>query len=246
MVRGEINFALNLSYGDAIFLQDSAGNNTALQNAFYMQYVVNGIILPILSVFGVFGNILTMVVLWRREMHSTTILFLRALVLTDTGIIVVVALTVTPFTLSFFHPGLWYFKDVIYPNVFTPVTYIVMVIQQCNVWITVSTPGLFSQFDFLFDPIVFIQWIAFGNTLFVTNSSVNFLIYTAVGRRFRKVLLKMFKKIFGQSVFSRSRNSGSSSDHELLETLRSTVHYRDSEVTQVNDIHKLEKIRLTS
>lgn len=73
MVRGEINFALNLSYGDAIFLQDSAGNNTALQNAFYMQYVVNGIILPILSVFGVFGNILTMVVLWRREMHSTTI-----------------------------------------------------------------------------------------------------------------------------------------------------------------------------
>lgn len=387
MVKGEINFALNLSYGDATFLQDNAGNNTALQNAFYMQYVVNGIVLPILSVFGVIGNILTMVVLWRREMHSTTILFLRALVLTDTGIIVVVALTVTPFTLSFFHPELWYFKDVIYPNVFTPVTYIVMVIQQCNVWITVSvsveryisichpfkaakictkrrtwiilfaicgistiyniprifanrskspcssqdvrecymlvdttfgkttfytkvymvwmyavliyiipltllavlncliimelmrmrarrigtniqddneanlslvlvlivivficcqTPGLFSQFDFLFDPIVFIEWIAFGNTLFVTNSSVNFLIYTAVGRRFRKVLLKMFKTIFGQSVFSRSRNSGSSSDHELLETLRSTVHYRDSEVTQVNDIHKLEKIKLTS
>ncbi|XP_022314670.1 FMRFamide receptor-like [Crassostrea virginica] len=386
MVVSEINFALNLSYGDTAYLQDNWGNNTALQNAFYMQYVVNGIVLPILAVFGVLGNILTMIVLWRREMHSTTILFLRALVLTDTGIIVVVAATVTPFTLSFFHAELGYFKDVVYPNVFTPVTYIVMVIQQCNVWITVSvsveryisichpfkaakictkrrtwiilfaicvisviyniprcfasrtkspcspndtslcymlvdttfgkttfytkvymvwmyavliyiipltllavlncliimelmrmrarrigtniqddneanlslvlvlivivficcqTPGLFSQFDFLFDPIVFLQWIAFGNTLFVTNSSVNFLIYTAVGRRFRKVLLKVFKTIFGKSIFSRSKNSGSSSDHELLETLRSQL-YRDSEVTQINDIHRLEKMKLTS
>lgn len=113
------------------------------------------------------------------------------------------------------------------------------------VFICCQTPGLFSQFDFLFDPIVFLQWIAFGNTLFVTNSSVNFLIYTAVGRRFRKVLLKVFKTIFGKSIFSRSKNSGSSSDHELLETLRSQL-YRDSEVTQINDIHRLEKMKLTS
>lgn len=67
MVRGEINFALNLSYGDATFLQDNAGNNTALQNAFYMQYVVNGIVLPILSVFGVIGNILTMVHFFKTD-----------------------------------------------------------------------------------------------------------------------------------------------------------------------------------
>ncbi|KAJ8318186.1 hypothetical protein KUTeg_003277 [Tegillarca granosa] len=374
----EVNFAINMTYGGE-FLQDN-GNGTELWEAFQLQYIFQGILLPIISLFGVIGNILTMVVLWRREMQSTTILFLRALVITDTGIIIVACVAISPFTIALFHPEMSLFKDVIYPNIYTAVNYTVMTIQLCNVWITVfvsveryiaichpfmatrictkrktwvslivisiiaviynipralatraktpclenqeegvcfvlvntafgesfmyvtvymvwmyaiiiyiipltllsvlniliikelmrmrerragtniqedseanlslvlvlivvvfilcQTPGLFAQFDFLFNGIVMLKWLAVSNTLFVTNSSVNFLIYTAVGRKFRKTLLKVFRRIFGKSILSDvSRSSRMSIGGCEMSQLYKPVN----EDTQIEN---LEKVRL--
>ena len=382
MVVHEINFAVNISYNGE-YMQDSC-NTSVCWEALYLQYVFNGILLPILSVFGILGNALTMAVLWRREMHSSTIIFMRGLVVTDTGIIIVACVAMAPYTLSFYHPELKYFTDVIYPNIYTPCTFLIMTIQQCNVWITVSTsieryiaichpfraskwiskrktkislivitiasiiyniprclafktktpceengetrdncfvvlttafgsspyyqiykvylyafliyviplcilfvlnlliilelmrmrqrragmniqedneanlslvlvlivvvfifcqtPGLLAQFDSLFDPIVMIKWLAVSNFLFVTNSSVNFLIYTAVGRKFRKVLMKFFSKVFRGSSFSEiSRASASRRSTVGGYELNNTNYTAVSEETQIEN---LEKMRL--
>ncbi|XP_069125196.1 FMRFamide receptor-like [Argopecten irradians] len=381
----ETNFALNLSYGGK-YIQDT-GNSTDQLDAFYMQYMCNGIALPIISVLGVIGNILTMMVLWRKEMQSTTILFLCALVLTDTGIIIVACVALTPYSISLFHPELWYYKDVIYPNLYTPVFFLIMSIQQCNVWITVSvsveryiaichpfraqkictrkktyitlivitvtsiayniprlfatmahkpcpepgpeipighdcytlvttdfgntlfytkvysvwmyasiiyiiplsvltilniliimelmrmrarragmniqddqeanlslvlvlivvvfilcqTPGLFAQFDFLFTTVMMIKWLAVSNILFVANSSVNFLIYTLVGQKFRRVLLGVLKNMFGRKVLSDvSRNSSRQSNglelnHRQYAPVNSETHVENVEKIRLND-----------
>lgn len=380
----ETNFALNLSYGGK-YLQDT-GNSTDLLNAFYMQYICNGIILPIISVLGIIGNILTMMVLWRKEMQSTTILFLCALVLTDTGIIIVACVALTPYTISLFHPELWYYKDVIYPNLYTAVFFLIMGIQQCNVWITVAvsveryisichpfraqkictrrktyitllvitvisiayniprllatkartpctdpgsvvppdhdcyllvttefgenfyytkvysvwlyasiiyivplcaltilniliimelmrmrarragmniqddqeanlslvlvlivvvfilcqTPGLFAQFDFLFNIVMMIKWLAVSNVLFVANSSVNFLIYTLVGQKFRRVLLSVLKNIFGRVLLSDASSRTSSRQTNGLEL----NHSQYAPVHSETQVENLEKVRL--
>ena len=54
------------------------------------------------------------------------------------------------------------------------------------VFILCQFPGLIAQFD-IFEFNVFLKWIAVSNILFVINSAVNFLIYTAFGSKFRKV-----------------------------------------------------------
>ncbi|XP_071130680.1 FMRFamide receptor-like [Mytilus edulis] len=378
----EINFALNLSYNNGEYLQDSC-NTSVCWDAIYLQYVFNGILLPILAVVGILGNALTMVVLWRREMHSSTIILMRGLVVTDTGIIIVACVAMTPYTLAFYHPELRYFKNVIYPNIYMPCTFLVMSIQQCNVWITVATsveryvsichpfkaskwiskkktkislaiitivsiiyniprclafktktpcvegqssgecfvlmttefggsdfyhfyqlylytfliyviplcsllvlnlliinelmrmrrrragmniqedneanlslvlvlivvvfllcqtPGLLAQFDTLFDPTVMIKYLAVSNFLFVTNSSVNFLIYTAVGRKFRKNLMKFFSRVFRGSSFSEiSRSSQSRRGTVGGYELNNTTYTAVSEETQIEN---LEKMRL--
>ncbi|KAJ8318828.1 hypothetical protein KUTeg_003919 [Tegillarca granosa] len=323
MVIHEINFAVSLEYSGEE-LQDYA-NDTATNEAFQLQYIFMGIMLPIISLFGVIGNILTMVVLWRKEMQSTTILFLRALVVTDTGILIFASIAISH-TLSLFHPELHYFKDVfcnvwitvfvsveryiaichpfiatrictkrktwisliaisiisvVYniPRLFatqpqTPcrkktdvecfelvttyfgksyfyitvymvwmfafIIYIIPLIllsvlntlliielmrmrkrrtgtniqddSEANlslvlvlivvVFILCQTPGLFAQFDFLFDKVVMLKWLAVSNTLFVMNSAVNFLIYTAAGRKFRKTLCKMLKRMSRKGIQS--------------------------------------------
>ena len=74
----EINLKINLTYGDNFM-----GNVT--RESMLWQFVCWGIFLPVVSLIGIVGNALTIVVLWRREMQSTTILYMRGLVLTDTG-----------------------------------------------------------------------------------------------------------------------------------------------------------------
>jgi len=79
------------------------------------------------------------------------------------------------------------------------------------VFICCQTPGLVAQFQFL-DKSTLLQWTCVSNTLFVFNSSVNFLIYTAVGRKFRKTLMKTFnvliKKPVNELKSSYSQNGG--------------------------------------
>lgn len=85
-----INFRLNVTHGDwSANDQDSNDTNIAL-------FILWGIVLPLIATAGLLGNILTIMVLWRREMHSSTILYLRGLVVTDTGILIGTVITLTP------------------------------------------------------------------------------------------------------------------------------------------------------
>ena len=332
-----IQLKINLSYGDE-YMTANISKDTAL-----WQFICWGVILPVIALLGLIGNALTMVVLWRKEMKSNTILYMRGLAVSDTGILITATFALTPFACANYlqNNALRYFNDNIYPIVYTPVNYVVMTMQACNVWITVSvsveryvaichpfnasrlctsrktlivlcsitlmsviynlprllatniqecakvnetsvtdcyylsdtmfgrtylyktvyhsvmytmiifviplvslfilnvfllqelmrmrnrrvgtnihsdnearhslvlvlivvvfilcqSPGLVSQFD-IFQLSVFLKWISISNMLFVVNSAVNFLIYTAFGSKFRKILLRLFRKLFRRS-----------------------------------------------
>nr|KAG5703179.1 hypothetical protein BaRGS_027344 [Batillaria attramentaria] len=333
----EINLKVNLSYAGEF--QQAIGRDVYL-----LQFVCWAILLPIVALIGLIGNLLTIVVLWRREMQSTTILYLRALVITDTGILLSAVIVLTPYSCANYlsNDNLKYFSEIVYPVLHTPMNYIVMTLQSCNVWVTVSvsveryiaichpfravrlctrkktmivlaaitavsvlynvprlfasyarkcsedesedvdqdchyladtemgrtyvyktvymsimytilifviplsslfilnvfiiqelmrmqkrrtgtnihdeneanlslvlvlivvvfifcqSPGLVSQFD-IFDFSTFMKWLAVSNLLFVVNSAVNFLIYTAFGSKFRKVLLRVFRRLYTHS-----------------------------------------------
>ena len=65
---------------------------------------------------------------------------MRALVVTDTGILLGAAFVLTPFSWASYltNDALRYYNDNVYPNVYTPINYIIMTLQGCNVWVTVS------------------------------------------------------------------------------------------------------------
>lgn len=338
----ELNFRINISYRDQEYIQDKQQHDTE-----ELMFVFWGILIPIIALVGIIGNTLTILVLWRREMKSTTIYFLRTLVVTDMGIICGGVMGLSIIAVTQRDPDMWRFNDVVYPHIYTPINYLVMTLQMINVWVTVAvtveryiaichpfrsvrllkkrnafimigsicvtsvlyniprclaytvhsepcphgtcysvissdfgktifftdwfsiwlylciiyiipfvilsvlnslliielmrmrrrrlvtnerensetnmsvvlvlivvvfiicqTPGLVSQFQF-FDPMVLLKFTCISNTLFILNSSVNFLIYTAVGKKFRKVLLKTFH-IFKRrgSEFTRSFSGG--------------------------------------
>ncbi|XP_045214263.1 FMRFamide receptor-like [Mercenaria mercenaria] len=358
----ELNFKVNLTYGDDNIQDD--GFESLLQ----LMFIFWGVIIPIIGIIGIVGNILTGIVLFRREMRSTTVFFLRTLLITDTGIIVCAIMGVSVISITQLDSKELLFNDVIYPHIFTPINYFVMALQTLNVWTTVAvsaeryiaicfpfksinlcnrrnayiiigvttlfsavyniprcfatgfttcgdrcymiittdfgktkfyttvysewlytiliyvipllilgvlntlliteltrmrrrrsvtnnkentefnlsivlviivvvfiicqTPGLVAQFHFL-DANFLMKWTCVSNTLFVLNSSVNFVIYTAVGRKFRTLLLKIFKKcLFGTE-------DSSNIDRELttLTTIKDTYGPRTTsdELTALND-----------
>lgn len=360
----ELNLKINLSYGGEYMQDGIVGRDTYL-----LQFVCWGIVLPIVSLLGLVGNALTIVVLWRREMQSTTILYLRGLVVTDTGILLSAAIVLTPFSCANYlhNDGLRYFSENVYPVMYTPMNFIVMTLQSCNVWITVSvsveryiaichpfraarlctrrktfvvivsitvvsvlynvprlfasyarkcqdseaagsdcyyladtdlgrtylyktvyvnimytiiifviplsslfilnifiikelmrmqrrrqgtnihdeneanlslvlvlivvifilcqSPGLVSQFD-IFNMSAFLKWLAVSNLLFVVNSAVNFLIYTAFGSKFRRVLLRVFRHLVSHSRSQSLR--GSANGYELTAINNLTTLLPDS------------------
>ncbi|XP_052768148.1 FMRFamide receptor-like [Mya arenaria] len=362
MPASEINLKVNMSYGDE-YIQDDDAKTARLMFIFW------GVIVPIIGVIGFIGNILTIVVLFRREMKSTTVYFLRTLVVTDTGIIVGCILGLSIISITQLNPDMWRFTDVVYPHIYTPINYIVMTLQFINVWVTVAvsveryiaichpfravkfcnkknaflvigiiscvaifyniprcfatmvtpcdawhqcfsiitttfgksefyekyytvyfylmliyivplvllgilntllilelmrmrkrrtvgniqensetnmsivlilivvvfilcqTPGLVAQFWFLGESVL-LQWLCVSNTLFAFNSSVNFLIYTAVGRKFRKVLLKTFQILIKRPVnefkLSYSQNGGT----ELTKLAPKPAAYDSEEVSE--------------
>ncbi|XP_076458304.1 FMRFamide receptor-like [Babylonia areolata] len=357
----EIQLKINLSYGDD-FMSAAVTRDTLL-----WQFICWGIFLPVVALVGLVGNALTIVVLWRKEMQSTTILYLRALVITDTGILLSAAIVLTPFACANYlhNEALRYFSENIYPVIYTPINYIVMTLQACNVWITVSvsveryiaichpfratrlctrrktliviasitlvsvlyniprmfatyarecqegeqsggscyyladtdlgraywyktvyfsilytilifviplaalfilnvfliqelmrmqrrrsgtnihdeneanlslilvlivvvfilcqSPGLVSQFD-IFHFATFLKWIAVSNVLFVINSAVNFLIYTAFGSKFRKVLLRVFRRLYNHSRSLSLRGSVATTNGYELTAIQDTQH----------------------
>jgi len=357
----ETNFKVNLSVGDE-YLQDDNDTTATLMFVFW------GILIPIIGVIGFIGNILTIIVLFRKEMKSTTVYFLRTLVITDTGIIIGCILGLSIISITQLNPKMWLFTDVIYPFMYTPINYIVMTLQFINVWVTVAvsveryiaichpfravrfckkrnafiligvisalallyniprcfattvtscpashechsiistefgkspfyeklyavylytiliyiiplvflgilntllimelmrmrkrrtvtqvdensennmsivlvlivvvfilcqTPGLVAQFWFLGEQVL-LKWLCVSNTLFALNSSVNFLIYTAVGRKFRKVLLKTFNVLVKRPVneirSSYSQNGGT----EMTKLSPLPVAYDSEEVS---------------
>ncbi|XP_060601764.1 FMRFamide receptor-like [Ruditapes philippinarum] len=345
----ELNLKVNLTYGEDQ-IQDN-GMDGMLQ----LMFIFWGVIIPIIGVIGLVGNILTGIILFRREMRSTTVYFLRTLVITDTGIIIGAIMGVSVISITQLNQHEWLFNHVIYPHIFTPTNYFVMALQTLNVWATVAvsveryiaicfpfksinicnkrnayiiigvttvfstayniprcfatgytvcgnncfmiittefgqsyfytviysgwlytiliyvipllilgilnvllilelmrmrqrrcltntkentefnmsivlviivvvfiicqTPGLVAQFHFL-DTVFLMKWTCVSNTLFVLNSSLNFLIYTAVGKKFRTLLLKMAKNCLCRNLYVNVSNT----DRELttLTTMKET------------------------
>lgn len=101
-------------------------------------FIIYVIFLPSIAALGMLGNILTMVVLWSKRMQSTTTLFLRGLVLTDVGVIVVLSIAITPLAVGMHEQTLPVYVHVIYPQLYGPFDFLAMTVQQCNVWILVS------------------------------------------------------------------------------------------------------------
>ncbi|BFZ03585.1 hypothetical protein BsWGS_06624 [Bradybaena similaris] len=133
-IISEMSFQVNTT------LADSANSEQNSEDSRLALFILWGIILPLIAGIGLVGNILTIIVLWRREMHSTTILYLRGLVITDTGILLGSVITLTPISCANYVHGeaSEYFQEHVYPAIHTPGYYIIMTLQQCNVWITVS------------------------------------------------------------------------------------------------------------
>ncbi|XP_059139120.1 FMRFamide receptor-like [Physella acuta] len=376
-VTSNLNLNVNVTQGDTSL------HETGNEESKLILFVCWGILLPLIAAIGLVGNILTMIVLWRKEMHSTTILYLRGLVVTDTGILIGSVITLTPISCANYLQGqaLMYFRDSVYPLMYSPAYYIIMSLQQCNVWITVAvsmeryvaichpfraarlvtrrktilvmitivilsllyniphlfayqatpcaklpdsspvqqatppssaartclrigdtdfgttelykryrtvmysiiiyvvpflalvvlntflikelmtmqrrrsgtniheeneanlslvlvlivivfifcqTPGLISQFDVI-STDVFFCWLAVSNLLFATNSAVNFLIYTAFGRKFRRVLLRIFRRVCNRKrgAFQSSYRTTLYTKHDL-ESSSLREHYCSS------------------
>ncbi|XP_060073285.1 FMRFamide receptor-like [Ylistrum balloti] len=139
-MRSQLNLDVSTSPN---FTQIGNGNTTSLPDMPTTQitdfaFVIYVVLLPAVAVLGMVGNVLTMVVLWSKRMQSTTTLFLRGLVLTDVGVIVVLTIAITPLAVGMHGKTLPVYVHTIYPHLYGPFDFVAMSVQQCNVWILVS------------------------------------------------------------------------------------------------------------
>ncbi|OWF55002.1 FMRFamide receptor-like [Mizuhopecten yessoensis] len=139
-MRSLLNMDVNTSPN---YTQVGGENTTSLPDMPTTQitdfaFVIYVVLLPTVALLGMVGNVLTMVVLWSKRMQSTTTLFLRGLVLTDVGVIVVLTMAITPLAVGMHGRTLQVYVHVIYPHLYGPFDFLAMSVQQCNVWILVS------------------------------------------------------------------------------------------------------------
>ncbi|XP_069130381.1 FMRFamide receptor-like [Argopecten irradians] len=139
-MRSQLNLDLNTSPN---YTQVGVDNTTSLPEQPAQQindflFVIYVVLLPSVALLGMVGNVLTMVVLWSKRMQSTTTLFLRGLVLTDVGVIIVLTIAITPFAVGIHGKTIPLYVYSIYPRLYVPFDFLAMAVQQCNVWILVS------------------------------------------------------------------------------------------------------------
>lgn len=121
-------FHINISY-----------DSNALENSEDIWMLVSyGICIPILAVIGFIGNVLTGFVLWNKEIKSTSIYFLRTLVISDIALLLTGVMGLSLLPIAQIVPAMQGYIDVIYPRIFTPTNYLLMTLQMINVWITVA------------------------------------------------------------------------------------------------------------
>lgn len=120
----------NFSYDFGITTVDLVG-------AYKFQFIMYSIIIPLISLFGLVGNVLTLVTLCKKSIHPTVSTLMFGLVITDLFIILLSILTMTMLSFSLHYPHLSFFLDVIYPYIFSICNFLIMASQQGNVWITV-------------------------------------------------------------------------------------------------------------
>ena len=125
------NSTQNLSYSNVSIL---AYYNSASD----LMFIFWAVVIPVIASIGLLGNILTIYVLFRREIRSTFIYYLQALTITDTIIIVGAILCFSVIAVTQQNPEMWLFNDVVYPCMFTPMNYLLMTSQMINVWVMVG------------------------------------------------------------------------------------------------------------
>lgn len=121
---------------NASFCSDDAYNNTSNMNFF--EFWINGVLINFVGIFGIFGNILSMVILSRPQMRSSINYLLIGLARCDTVLIITSMLL---FGIPAIYPYtgyLFYYYYNIYPNISPYLFPIAMSAQTASVYLTLT------------------------------------------------------------------------------------------------------------
>ena len=99
----------------------------------YVNFIAFGVILPIIILFDFMGNILTIIILWQKDMYLNLVISFRGLVIADYAILILLFIPLTPKSLSKYTDKL---QDFIIPIVFMPCNFLLLTPEMTNVWIT--------------------------------------------------------------------------------------------------------------
>lgn len=134
-----LNSTQEATGGNNINANTTANNSSDLQYANEIQFICYCIVIPILACAGLIGNTFAFITLCKHDTIPGSIsVLLNGLIISDVVIIFLALITMTLLSLSLNNSNFSYFIDVIYPNIFPVSNFLVMVSQQCNVWLTVA------------------------------------------------------------------------------------------------------------
>ncbi|XP_021365480.1 G-protein coupled receptor daf-37-like [Mizuhopecten yessoensis] len=122
-----------------------------------------GILLPVVVFFGYLGNILTAIVLWKKEMASTNNILLRALVLSDIVMITTIFIVLSlPFLLTKLIDN-EEATAAIFIHGHSTLNYLVMTSQQCNEYILVFLSA--ERYFAVCHPLKYVNFTSKGKTI---------------------------------------------------------------------------------